>query len=87
MKAEKDSELDQATLRIIVASCALVYVTVTSCLPGQDFYIYLPVIIYIIVFTLVSIGLRLAIARWPGHYPIRRVLGWSMTTPAPASAW
>ncbi len=75
MKVEKDSELDQATLRIIVASCALVYVIITSCLPGQDFDTYLPVIIYIIVFTLVSIGLRMAIARWPGHYPARRILG------------
>ncbi|WP_421548657.1 hybrid sensor histidine kinase/response regulator [Pseudomonas sp. QD4] len=75
MKVEKDSELDQATLRIIVAGCALVYVGLIGFLPGQNVETYVPVIIYIFLFMLGSIALRMAIARWPGHYPARRILG------------
>ncbi len=75
MKVEKDSELDQATLRIIVAGCALVWFGVIGFLPGQDVDPYVPVMIYISLFMLGSIVLRMAIARWPGHYPARRILG------------
>lgn len=35
MNVEKDSELDQATLRIIVAACALVWFSVIGFLPGS----------------------------------------------------
>ncbi len=87
MDLDKNNELDQANLRVIVACCALVYMTVLGFLPGSSPAPYLPVIYYIVTFVLVSIGLRQAIARWPGNYPWRRVLGWCMTTPVPASAW
>jgi signal transduction histidine kinase/CheY-like chemotaxis protein len=73
MKFEKNTELDQANLRIIIASIAVVYMLILGFLPGQRFDTYLPVITYIIVFLLASIGLRQAIARWPGHYPARRI--------------
>ncbi|PVZ40949.1 hybrid sensor histidine kinase/response regulator [Pseudomonas sp. CC120222-01a] len=75
MDYNKNNELDQANLRVIVASCALVYITVLGFLPGESIDSYLPVIYYIISFIVLSIGLRQAIARWPGHYPWRRVLG------------
>jgi len=75
MDYNKNNELDQANLRVIVASCALVYITVLGFLPGHSLQDYLPVIYYIVSFILLSIGLRQAIARWPGHYPWRRVLG------------
>lgn len=75
MDLDKNSELDQANLRVIVACCALVYMTVLGFLPGNSLAPYLPVIYYIVAFVLVSIGLRQAIARWPGNYPWRRVLG------------
>ncbi|MCB2252203.1 hybrid sensor histidine kinase/response regulator [Pseudomonas chlororaphis] len=75
MKFEKNSELDQANLRIIVASCALVYVGALGFLPGQQVATYLPIVIYISLFLLLSVVLRQAIVRWPGHYPARRVLG------------
>ncbi len=75
MDLDKNNELDQANLRVIVACCALVYMTVLGFLPGSSPAPYLPVIYYIVTFVLVSIGLRQAIARWPGNYPWRRVLG------------
>ncbi|RBJ67968.1 hybrid sensor histidine kinase/response regulator, partial [Pseudomonas sp. MWU12-2534b] len=75
MKFEKNTELDQANLRIIIASIAMVYIGVLGVLPGQRFDTYLPVMTYIFVFLLVSVGLRQAIARWPGHYPARRIFG------------
>jgi len=70
-----NNELDQANLRVIVACCALVYMTVLGFLPGSTHAPYLPVIYYISAFVLVSIAFRQAIAHWPGHYPWRRVLG------------
>ncbi|KII36500.1 hybrid sensor histidine kinase/response regulator [Pseudomonas fluorescens] len=75
MKFEKNTELDQANLRIIIASIAVVYMLILGFLPGQRFDTYLPIITYIIVFLLASIALRQAIARWPGHYPARRIFG------------
>lgn len=76
MDLDKNNELDQANLRVIVACCALAYMTVLGFLPGKLLPApYLPVIYYIVAFVLVSIGLRQAIARWPGNYPWRRVLG------------
>jgi signal transduction histidine kinase/CheY-like chemotaxis protein len=75
MKFEKNTELDQANLRIIIASIAMVYICVLGILPGQHFDTYLPVVVYILLFLLASIGLRQAIVRWPGHYPARRIFG------------
>ncbi|MGV2837454.1 hybrid sensor histidine kinase/response regulator, partial [Pseudomonas shirazensis] len=69
----KDAELDQANLRIVVALCAMVYIGVLGFLPGQSVAHYVPVMLYIVVFLLASIVLRQVIARWPGHYPARRV--------------
>jgi len=41
-------------------------------LPGQSLDTYLPVILYIALFLMVSIAFRQVIARWPGHYPARQ---------------
>ena len=73
MKFEKNTELDQANLRIIIAAIAVVYILVLGFLPGQRFDTYLPVVTYICLFLLASIVLRQAIVRWPGHYPARRI--------------
>ncbi len=73
MKFEKNTELDQANLRIIIAAIAVVYMVVLSFLPGHRVDTYLPVITYISLFLLASIVFRQAIARWPGHYPARRI--------------
>ncbi|MCE1114416.1 MULTISPECIES: ATP-binding response regulator [Pseudomonas] len=75
MKFEKNSELDQANLRIIVASCAISYVALLGFLPGRTPATYLPVVLYYAAFVVLSVGLRQAIAHWPGHYPWRRILG------------
>ncbi|MCE0915763.1 ATP-binding response regulator [Pseudomonas sp. NMI760_13] len=75
MKFEKNNELDQANLRIIVASCAISYVALLGFLPGRSPATYLPVILYYAAFVVVSIGMRQAIKRWPGHYPARRIFG------------
>lgn len=73
MKFEKNTELDQANLRIIIAAIAVLYMVVLVFLPGHRFETYLPVITYISLFLLASIVFRQAIARWPGHYPARRI--------------
>lgn len=73
MKFEKNTELDQANLRIIIAAIAVVYMIGLSFVPGHRVDTYLPVITYISLFLLASIVFRQAIARWPGHYPARRV--------------
>lgn len=75
MSLETNSELDQANLRIVVASIAIVYIGALGFLPGQSVDTYLPVILYIFLFLLASIVLRQVIARWPGHYPARRIFG------------
>ena len=75
MSLETNSELDQANLRIVVASIAIVYISVLGFLPGQSVDTYLPVILYIFLFLLASIVLRQVIVRWPGHYPARRIFG------------
>ncbi|WP_332763439.1 hybrid sensor histidine kinase/response regulator [Pseudomonas koreensis] len=73
MKFEKNTELDQANLRIIIAAIAVVYMIGLSFVPGHRVDTYLPVITYISLFLLASIVFRQAIARWPGHYPARRI--------------
>ena len=75
MGSETNSELDQANLRIVVAAIAIVYISVLGFLPGQSLETYLPVIVYIVLFLIASIILRQVIARWPGHYPARRIFG------------
>ncbi|MDH0301636.1 MULTISPECIES: hybrid sensor histidine kinase/response regulator [unclassified Pseudomonas] len=75
MKFEKNNELDQANLRIIVASCAISYVALLGFLPGRSPTTYLPVLLYYAAFVVVSIAMRQAIKRWPGHYPARRIFG------------
>ena len=75
MELDKNNELDQANLRLVVGSCALVYVSLLVFLPGSTPGVHLIVSCYIFIFLLVSVALRQAIARWPGHYPWRRVLG------------
>ena len=75
MTFEKNTELAQANLRIIVAVCAVIYIGALGLLPGQQVDTYLPVILYICVFLLASVAFRQVIARWPGHYPARRILG------------
>ncbi|WP_460119733.1 ATP-binding response regulator [Pseudomonas sp. H3_G09] len=73
MKFEKNTELDQANLRIIIAAIAVIYMVVLVFLPGHRLATYLPVITYISLFLLASIVFRQAIARWPGHYRARRI--------------
>jgi len=75
MSHETHSELDQANLRIVVAAIAIIYIGALGFFPGQSVDTYVPVILYIVAFLLASIALRQVIARWPGHYPTRRVLG------------
>ncbi len=75
MGLETNSELDQANLRIVVATIAIVYIGVLGFLPGHSLDTYWPVLLYIFLFLLASIALRQVIARWPGHYPARRIFG------------
>ena len=80
MKFVKDAELDQQ-LRIVVAVCAIVYISLRVFLPGQSMDRYMPVIIYICLFLLVSVVLRQGLHAG-GHYPA--ATGFRMTTPTPA---
>jgi len=73
-RVEKNSELNQATLRLTVSACALLYIIVLSGLRPSDTAAYTPIIVYISTFIVVSIFLRMAIKRWPGHFFWRRLL-------------
>lgn len=46
MKFEKNTELDQANLRLIVATCAILYVVLIGLLPGLKVETYLPIVAY-----------------------------------------
>ncbi|ALI09695.1 MULTISPECIES: hybrid sensor histidine kinase/response regulator [Pseudomonas] len=70
---EKNSELDQATLRLIVSACALLYIVVLASLHPGDATGYVPIIIYITTFIVASVFLRMIIKRWPGHFFWRRL--------------
>ncbi len=70
---EKNSELDQATLRLTVGACASLYVIVVACL-ASDFDTYVPILWYMAFFFGVAVPLRMAIKRWPGHFFLRRLL-------------
>ena len=65
MKFEKNTELDQANLRLIVATCAILYVVLIGLLPGLKVETYLPIVAYYGLFLIASILLRQAIVRWP----------------------
>ncbi|WP_053144983.1 hybrid sensor histidine kinase/response regulator [Pseudomonas sp. P97.38] len=70
---EKNSELDQATLRLTVSTCASLYIIVVACLPSSDFATYIPIMWYMAFFISVAVPLRMAIKRWPGHFFLRRL--------------
>ena len=70
---EKNSELDQATLRLTVSACALLYIVVLVGLDPDAATRYAPIIIYIVTFIFASVFLRMAIKRWPGHFFWRRL--------------
>ncbi|TWC65025.1 signal transduction histidine kinase [Pseudomonas sp. SJZ103] len=70
---EKNSELDQATLRLTVSTCASLYILVVALLPSSDFATYVPIMWYMAFFISVAVPLRMAIKRWPGHFFWRRL--------------
>ncbi|MFP3496511.1 hybrid sensor histidine kinase/response regulator [Pseudomonas sp. SIMBA_059] len=72
-RVEKNSELDQATLRLIVSACALLYIVILSSLSPDAIATHTPIIVYISTFIIASIFLRMAIKRWPGHFFSRRL--------------
>lgn len=73
MRALKDNELQQASVRLAVAGCAALYVAVVSVLPGSVFASFAPVLAYSVFFLIVSALLRRMIKRRPGYYPLRRL--------------
>ncbi|WP_122313774.1 hybrid sensor histidine kinase/response regulator [Pseudomonas cichorii] len=75
MQERRNAELDQATLRLIVATFAIIYVIAIGFLPNFDMDQYEPIIGYYTGFLVVSMILRQHIVRYPGVYPVRRVLG------------
>ncbi|UFH48945.1 hypothetical protein [Pseudomonas sp. KNUC1026] len=50
MRALKDNELEQASVRLAVAGCAALYVGVVSVLPGSVFASFAPVLAYSVFF-------------------------------------
>ncbi len=70
---EKNSELNQASLRLTVSTCALLYILVLTALRPGDTATYMQIIAYISTFIIASIFLRMAIKRWPGHFFWRRL--------------
>lgn len=70
----KDTELEQATVRLVVASCAALYVAVVSMLPSSVFASFAPVLAYSFFFLIVSALLRRHIKKRPGYRPLRRLM-------------
>ncbi|AHL34416.1 histidine kinase [Pseudomonas brassicacearum] len=70
---EKNSELNQATVRLIVSACALLYIIVLASIETDDAAAYTPIIIYIVAFIIASVLLRSLIQRKPGHFFWRRL--------------
>ena len=70
---EKNSELNQATVRLIVSACALVYIIILASIETDNAAAYTPIIIYIVAFIIASVLLRLLIQRKPGHFFWRRL--------------
>ncbi|MCP2073063.1 UNVERIFIED_ORG: signal transduction histidine kinase/CheY-like chemotaxis protein [Pseudomonas lini] len=70
---EKNSELNQATVRLIVSACALLYIIILASIETDDAAAYTPIIIYIVTFIIASVFLRLLIQRKPGHFFWRRL--------------
>lgn len=64
---EKNSELDQATLRLTVGACTALYIIVVAFL-ASDFETYVPILWYMTFFFGTAIPLRMAVKRWPGHF-------------------
>ncbi|MBI6578031.1 hybrid sensor histidine kinase/response regulator [Pseudomonas viridiflava] len=75
MSDRKNAELDQATLRLIVATFAITYVSLIGFLPGLSVAQYQPIIVYYAAFLVVSLVLRQHIISYPGEFAVRRVLG------------
>lgn len=75
---EKNSELDQATLRLTVGACASLYIFVVASLSTSDFATYVPIMWYMTFFFSVAIPLRMAIKRWPGHFFLRRLFAMTL---------
>ncbi|BBP53064.1 hybrid sensor histidine kinase/response regulator [Pseudomonas brassicacearum] len=74
---EKNSELDQATLRLTVGACTALYIIVVACL-ASDFETYVPILWYMAFFFGVAVPLRMAIKRWPGHFILRRLFAMTL---------
>ena len=72
-EVREEYRADQANLRLIVATCAILYVVLIGLLPGLKVETYLPIVAYYGLFLIAPILLRQAIVRWPGHYPARRI--------------
>ncbi|AAZ37153.1 hybrid sensor histidine kinase/response regulator [Pseudomonas savastanoi pv. phaseolicola] len=72
---KKNAELDQATLRLIVATFAISYVSLIGLLPGLKVATYQPIIFYYAGFLVVSLVLRQHIISYPGVFALRRVFG------------
>ncbi|WP_342650567.1 hybrid sensor histidine kinase/response regulator [Pseudomonas sp. REB1044] len=70
---EKNSELDQATLRLTVSTCASMYIFIVACLPSSNFATYAPILWYMAFFISVAVPLRMLIKRRPGHFFWRRI--------------
>ncbi|MCD5985312.1 MULTISPECIES: hybrid sensor histidine kinase/response regulator [Pseudomonas] len=75
MSDRKNAELDQATLRLIVATFAITYVSLIGLLPGLNVAQYEPIIMYYAAFLVVSLVLRQHIISYPGEFVVRRVFG------------
>lgn len=74
---EKNSELDQATLRLTVGACTALYIIVVAFL-ASDFETYVPILWYMTFFFGTAIPLRMAVKRWPGHFFLRRLFAMTL---------
>ena len=68
MKDWKLAELNQATIRLILAGCVIAYVVVVGLVPGLVLEHYRLIIGYYTGVLVFSLILRMHIVRYPGVY-------------------
>ncbi|OZU98599.1 ATP-binding response regulator [Enterobacter roggenkampii] len=74
IRSQYSSELNQATLRVVIGLLALMYISTVALADGFTHPGYLAIAGYYLAFLVISLALRSHIQRKPGINPLRRYL-------------
>lgn len=76
-RSQYSSELNQATLRVVIGLIALIYISAVVLIDNFTHLGYLTIAGYYLVFLIISFALRVHIKRKPGISPLRRYIAMS----------